>query len=483
MSATSAGAGAIETRSIDWIPDNERHGKVWQQGPLWFLGNLEFFTIAVGFIGPSLGLSLGWSILAGVSGVLFGTIFMAFHATQGPALGLPQMIQTRAQMGYRGVSVALIAAFATYAGTCIASVVLLSQGLEGAFGWDPTTVAIVAGAFAAVVAVFGHDLMHRAFQVLLVVSLPFYLILTVAILVGGVDGGQPAEHSPFALSAFVAQFGAAAAWNITYAPFVSDYSRYLPRDTSAKAIIANVFLGAGGSAVWLIAVGAWLASKFGAQDALVGLQDAGNAVIGGMGDLLAVLSALALIGVMSLNTYSGHLTLLTAVDSVRSIRPSRRVRIAVTAAFAGAWLVAGLAVKPDAVTTVFTTLTLMLYLLVPWTALNLVDYFFVRKGHYRIADLFTPDGSYGRWNWRGLTAYGLGFAAEIPFMVLPDLYTGPLAERMQGVDIAFIVGLLVSGLTYYALHRGRNYDLGASVDPVTVAPVEQPVVAAGFGAP
>ena len=31
--------GQIEVHSIDWIPDTERHGKVWQQTMLWFLGN------------------------------------------------------------------------------------------------------------------------------------------------------------------------------------------------------------------------------------------------------------------------------------------------------------------------------------------------------------------------------------------------------------------------------------------------------------
>jgi hypothetical protein len=29
----------IERRSIDYVPEDERHGKVWQQGPFWFLGN------------------------------------------------------------------------------------------------------------------------------------------------------------------------------------------------------------------------------------------------------------------------------------------------------------------------------------------------------------------------------------------------------------------------------------------------------------
>ena len=44
-------------------------------------------------------------------------------------------------------------------------------------------------------------------------------------------------------------------YNIAYAPYVSDYSRYLPRTVSRTAIIVNVFLGASLSAIWLICLG------------------------------------------------------------------------------------------------------------------------------------------------------------------------------------------------------------------------------------
>ena len=72
-SGSGGGIRGIEVRSIDWVPDSERHGKVWHQAPLWFLGNFQYFTIPIGFIGPSLGLSLGWTIVAGVIGILVGT--------------------------------------------------------------------------------------------------------------------------------------------------------------------------------------------------------------------------------------------------------------------------------------------------------------------------------------------------------------------------------------------------------------------------
>ncbi|HEY3907083.1 MAG TPA: cytosine permease, partial [Streptosporangiaceae bacterium] len=164
----------IEVHSIDWIPDTERHGRTWQQAMLWFLGNFQYFTIPIGFVGPSLGLSLGWSILAGVLGIAFGTLFMAFHATQGPVFGLPQMIQTRAQLGYRGVVVALFAVLFTYMAFNVADQVLLASGLNGAFGWNPTLVAIVTAILAAALAIFGYDWVHRVFRFLLVISFPCY---------------------------------------------------------------------------------------------------------------------------------------------------------------------------------------------------------------------------------------------------------------------------------------------------------------------
>ena len=50
---TTSGIRGIEVRSIDWVPDSERHGKVWHQGPLWFLGNFQYFTIPIGCCGFS----------------------------------------------------------------------------------------------------------------------------------------------------------------------------------------------------------------------------------------------------------------------------------------------------------------------------------------------------------------------------------------------------------------------------------------------
>ncbi len=97
-------------------------------------------------------------------GSWWARLFMALHATQGPTLGLPQMIQSRAQFGYRGVIVALFAMLFTYMAFNVADQVLLAQGLHGAFGWNANLVAIVVTVGAALLAIYGYDWVHRVFR-------------------------------------------------------------------------------------------------------------------------------------------------------------------------------------------------------------------------------------------------------------------------------------------------------------------------------
>jgi purine-cytosine permease-like protein len=286
----------------------------------------------------------------------------------------------------------------------------------------------------------------------------------------------------------------AAAYNITYAPYVSDYSRYMPRDTSPRGIIAAVFFGASGSAVWLIALGAWLATRLNVTDGLVGLQRVGDNVAAPLGSVTAVLSATCLLATMGMNAYGGMLTVLTGIDSFRTVKTSRAWRVATIIGLAIIWYAIGAGISTSAVSAVLNSLTLMLYLLVPWTALNLVDFFFVRHGHYAITHIFRPDGVYGAWGWRGLTAYFAGFVAEIPFMVLPPIagfsYTGWFPNHLtNGVDYSWLVGLVVSGLVYFVL--SRSLDLTAEQAAIAASErelqaidvVAEAAAAAGHGHP
>jgi NCS1 family nucleobase:cation symporter-1 len=448
----------IESRSIDYVPLSERHGRVVHQGPFWFAGNFNFFTVAIGFIGPAHGLSFAATCVASILGILFGTVFMAFHASQGPDLGLPQMIQSRAQFGYRGVIVPLLGTLFTFVGFNVVDTVLIGQGLDSLFGWSVSCVSIILALGAAALAIYGHDWLHFAFRILFWVGLPFYAILSVAI-INGTIVPQPIGALMFTWAAFAAQFAACVSYNITFAPYVSDYTRYLPPQQFRSRLVWGVYLGASLSSIWLIVLGAWLATYFGASDGMASTNAAGNLVLPHFGTLTVLVSVAALIAAMGLNAYSGMLTILTGIDSIVKIQPTQTLRVTGVLVLTAFWLAVSLVLTGNAIDQLYNCLSIMLYLLVPWTAVNLVDYFFVRKGRYAIADLFTSNGIYRAWGWRGLTSYSIGLLCSVPFFNLPGTFEGPIANALGDVDISWLPGLLVSALAYFLLARNLNLEI------------------------
>ena len=122
----------IEVRSIDYVPLAERHGKVSHIGPLWFMCNAQIATLATGLISITTGGNLIWSFIAIAVGICIGTFFMAAHSSQGPQLGLPQMIQSRPQFGYVGALLVWLFAYIQYAGFNIFNSVLSGEAIGGA---------------------------------------------------------------------------------------------------------------------------------------------------------------------------------------------------------------------------------------------------------------------------------------------------------------------------------------------------------------
>jgi purine-cytosine permease-like protein len=107
----------------------------------------------------------------------------------------------------------------------------------------------------------------------------------------------------------------------------------------------------------------------------------------------------------------------------------------------------------------------LLVVLVPWTAINLIDFYIVHKGVYDLESIFRFDGGiYGRFNRAAITAYALGIVVQIPFMAT-SLYTGPVAEHLGGADLSWLAGLIVTGPIYLLLAR-------RAADPTTVAAIQ-----------
>src|SRR3954453_9599851 len=163
MSARQSG---VEVRSIDYVPLSERHGELWHLGPLWFMGNAQIATLAVGVVGVEAGGNLFWSLVAIATGVLTGKFFMAFHSAQGPQLGLPQMIQSRPQFGYVGALFVWLFAYVQYAGFNVFNTILAGQAGNQTIHTGEKLGIVVAMALAVAIALIGYYFIHRVERVL-----------------------------------------------------------------------------------------------------------------------------------------------------------------------------------------------------------------------------------------------------------------------------------------------------------------------------
>ena len=116
-------------------------------------------------------------------------------------------------------------------------------------------------------------------------------------------------------------------------------------------------------------------------------------------------------------------------------------------------------------------LLLLVYGFVPWTAINLTDYYIVRHGNYDVPAFFDPKGIYYRnpatFTYAGfsilaLAAYALGVASQLPF-INTTYWTGLAVDSLGGADISWIIGLIVSAGSYLLLTRAFGSQPGAEV--------------------
>ena len=450
-----SGQPLIEVRSIDFVPLEERHGKVWHLWPIWFAGDAHLATLATGALGIAMGTNLFWSIVAIVGGCALGTFFMAFHAAQGPQLGLPQMIQSRPQFGHLGALLVWGVALVTYVGYNAFNQVLAGQTMHelAALPVRPTMVVFTVVGLA--VALIGCDLIHRAQRILAFLLIAILVVFSVgAMLFVPLPAGQ-LDPGHFAVVPFLMQFFAAAAYQLSWSIYVSDYSRYLPPDVGVRSAFWWTFAGAMIGGVWMMLVGAVAVAAFPQMNVIAAARMVGDAIVPGFGTVLLVVAFASLITATSLNFYGASLTLLSIADAFRKITASVRNRVIALLIVMIASSILSFSASGSFMHQYELLLSILIYLFTPWTAINLVDFYIVRKCHYSIPDIFDPDGIYGRWNAAGLAAYAIGFAAMVPFFST-HLFTGAAARLLGGVDVSMLIGLPVSAFAYLWLCRRRK---------------------------
>jgi NCS1 family nucleobase:cation symporter-1 len=204
--------------------------------------------------------------------------------------------------------------------------------------------------------------------------------------------------------------------------------------------------------------------------ALLGLMVEGGNVVGGLAVILGPLAVMVVIAfsvgigaTSGMNVYCGVLSTITVAQTfLPAWRAGAAARITLSVIVVLAALAMALLGAKNFLVNYENFLALLLCVMAPWTAVNLVDFYLVQHGEYDVASFFAEDGGiYGRYNAVALLCYGLGIVIQVPFLAT-DLYTGPVAAALGGVDISWLVALGVVGPLYYVLARmaGRS-DLAA----------------------
>jgi len=443
----------MERRSIDYIPDAERHGSLSSQFTLWLGANLQVTAVVTGALAVVLGGDVFWSLVGLFAGQLAGGTVMALHGAQGPRLGLPQMISSRVQFGVYGAILPLALACVMYVGFSAGGMVLAGQALGQLLRIANGSAILLFAALVVMLAALGYRTIHAMGRISSLVGVLAFLYLFASLLHGN-DIGALLQRRHFTMASFLLAMSLSASWQIAYGPYVADYSRYLPRATPAL----GTFLAVGVGSV----AGAQISMTFGVfAAALAGDRFAGHEVafivgLGASGAVAALLYftiALGKLTITTLNAYGSVMSvaaILTGFSGRRAI--SRRARLCCILLMVGLSTALALAGERAFLREFSAFLLFLLAFFTPWSAINLVDYYFVTRERYDVPALFDPDGRYGRWNLAGIAIYALGVLVQLPFIATP-FYTGALVAPLGGVDISWIIGLAVPAALYYVACR------------------------------
>jgi NCS1 family nucleobase:cation symporter-1 len=443
----------IEGHGIEPIPESARYGSVGRVFTVWFTPNLVPAAFFIGTLVTLSFLALGFwtSILAIIVGNVLGAVFVGLLSTMGPKLGLAQIPAARLPFGKSIVVPGLLHWLSTIGW----------DGINNVFGAIALTILIPALPFwgalliivvcQAALGIIGYEAIHTFEKWMAFVLGAMFVVLTIAIFGKGdtsaVDGLAGADM----IGAFIGYVAIVASFVLAWTLYASDYSRYLPSNTSSSRVFWNTLLGLCLAAGWLEVLGVLVASQATGGES----SDTIYAVLGGSGSIIAALAMIAIfigtIAVNAMNDYTGSLSLLAAGVRIK------RVFSAAAVAVLGYLFTLFLQFNGDFSLNFFNFLLFISYWISPFVGVVLADWWLRgrRADATSVVDFARlPSGTVA------LVALVVGFAVGIPFQnsSLGYEWGGPFnwvtANYLHGADLAYYVGGLVAFLIYWFGARG-----------------------------
>ena len=428
-----------EPYSIEHIPFAERHGHSRQLLWLWLAANLTIADYAIGFVPVALGLSIGPTILALAIGNVLGGLLLAWSAAMGPAAGFPQMFIGRRAFGHVGGYIPAALNWLSTAGWFTVNTILGSFAVQLLIPGLPFAVAaIVLVAVQAVLVVYGHNLI-QAFEryMAAILGILFAIATVIAVSHGSTISAWQPKPVASTLALFAIVLAISFSYIMSWSPYASDYSRYLPEITSRSYIAIYVFIGSAVASFLTEIVGMLVAIVApGATSSIAALKIA----MGGFGAFAVIAVILGAMTANVLNLYSNSIS--AKVLDVRL----ERWQLAIIGGALG--VILALIGYQNFTQNYINFLVVLDYWIMPWLAIVFLDFYVFRHREPMGFSEAPP------WNSSGLIAFVIGLAVSIPFMS-EKFYTGPFASWFGGADFGYFIGFLVAGVIYLLLNQRR----------------------------
>ncbi|MGB3357132.1 MAG: cytosine permease [Mycobacterium sp.] len=452
--------GVIESRGIEPVPDEERHGEPLGLFWMWFGANMGVLGITLGAaLVTFTGLNVVQAAMVAALGAAGSFLLVGLLSTAGKRGGAPALTLSRAVFGIRGNWAPTLVSWLGFVGwetvmcTTAAFALIRVLSLIGVPTGTVTTAAcvLVVVMVAAFVGLFGHATVMWV-QKWLTWVFGALSVVVVGLLLLTVDWAEVLDMPAGSWTAVISGVGfIAAGTGLGWLSAGADYTRYLPRATRSARIVAATVAGAALPLVVLISTGALMAS--------------GNAELAAANDPVAAIGAVlpnwmlipylttavfGLIAGADLSMYSSGLNLLTG-----GIRIRRTTAVAIDAVLitAGGFYITIMAQDFFGPFTAF--LTLLAVPLTAWAAVFLVD--MSTRRSYDAADLVDTTSGSVYWyrlgvNWPALLAWLAGITLGVLFTRagVGDTvwFAGPWASTWVGQNS---LGWLVAGVTAAAL--------------------------------
>lgn len=456
--------GKVESYGVDYIPNEERHSRPRNILYILFGGSMTFGIIVVGWVPVSLGLGWWESASAIVVGSAIGATLMAPMSLLGLRSGSNNPVASGAHWGARGRiigSILGITADLVFAALCIwAAGEVLARSVIRIFGVEDQTFSLVllivsyllVAIVMTLVAVLGHANMV-SFTKWMVPTAGLIMIVYVFVASPNFDPNYAGPE--YALGSFWPTwvFGmlACAGTVASYGPYVGDWSRHIstkrfPVKYSVIASWVGGFFGMGGAFLF----GAYTAVTFSDPLNSYATEFAINVPFWFLFFTLYLAfvpgTAQAVINIYNMGLdFSSIVPKLSRVQATIYLSIVSTIMVFIGAFFQQLSLI------------VSSYLAILIVLVAPWIIINLIGYF-NNRGYYdpqalQVFNRGLIGGIY--WSYKGLNfrAFGAWAVAIIVGLLFTNTgwYVGPGAQALGGVDIGFVLAVVIAGVLYALL--------------------------------